>query len=80
MNFTTFNKDFSRLESFDTIGYDRQTETLQIIFFDGSKKTYFHVSEQTVFRFLLSENKEAYYENVIDDKFKDDKKARTYTN
>ncbi|MFC7393245.1 KTSC domain-containing protein [Scopulibacillus cellulosilyticus] len=77
MNFTTFNKDLSQLKSFDTIGYDRKTETLQILFFDGTKKTIPNISEQTIFHFLLAEDKEAYYKNVIIEQFKKLEKART---
>ena len=65
MEFTTFNEKISVLGTFDTIGFDRHSETLVIKFFDGSLRTFKNVKESTVFKLVISENKQHYYENVF---------------
>jgi hypothetical protein len=65
VQFIQFDHSLSRLESFDTIGYDVETETLTVKFFDGSERTFYHVPEKKVFHFLLTEDKENYYHQNI---------------
>ncbi|TCP32292.1 KTSC domain-containing protein [Scopulibacillus darangshiensis] len=65
MNYAKFDKKISTLVTFDTIGYDRETEKLQIKFYDGTLETYADVPEEIVFAFLLSFDKEAFYKRNI---------------
>lgn len=66
MRFIQFDRSISKLESFDTIGYDVETETLTIKFFDGSERTFYHVPEKKIFHWLITEDKEGYYHRSIE--------------
>lgn len=66
MNYTTFNTALSHLSSFNTIGYDKETETLHIQFFNGDDKTYHNVPEALIFKLLISEDKESFYHEYIE--------------
>ena len=65
MRFIQFDRSLSRLESFDTIGYDVSAQKLVVKHFDGSEHTYYHVPEKSVFHWLLTEDKEDYYHHII---------------
>lgn len=65
MNYTTFNTEHSLLTTFDTIGYDKNSKTLHILFFDGEHQTYYDISESIIFNFLISYDKEAFFNKEI---------------
>ncbi|MTT32465.1 KTSC domain-containing protein [Terrilactibacillus sp. BCM23-1] len=65
MNYTTFNRALSELTSFDTIGYDRKTMQLKVLFFDGSTKIFTEVAEKIIYEFLLTDDKENYYQTTL---------------
>jgi len=65
MQFIQFDHRISKLESFDTIGYDVENEVLTIKFFNGEESTYYHVPEQKIFHWLLTNDKEKYYQQII---------------
>jgi hypothetical protein len=68
MKFTTFNRVLWNLQQFDTIGYDKSTETLLVKFFSGEEKEFTNISEETMFEFIIAPQKERFFYEKIDTK------------
>jgi hypothetical protein len=66
MKYTTFNRVLWGLNSFDTFGYDKRSQTLIVKFFDGSEKHFTNICEQTVFEFIVSAKKEQFFKERIE--------------
>lgn len=77
MKYTTFNSTVSQLTSYNTIGYDKNSETLQIKFLNGEEKTYYHVPELTIFKLLISEDKESFYREHIENHYSEKHSANS---
>lgn len=65
MIYTSFDNTISRLSSFDTIGYDKEKQLLKVIFFNGTSIIYKHVLEFDIFSFIISQDKESFYQQHI---------------
>ncbi|GGH89033.1 hypothetical protein JOD43_004454 [Pullulanibacillus pueri] len=60
-----FNRELSRLETFDTFGYNKESKELKIFFDDGHTEHFSNISEATIFNFLVSEDKENFLHKNI---------------
>lgn len=69
MNITTFDHGEWETETFDTIGYSKDTKILHIYFFTGHVIQYTDVPENVIFDFVLAGNKEAFYLENIKSRF-----------
>jgi hypothetical protein len=65
MHYTTFDRTLWKLNEFDKIGYDEPTKTLMISFLDGETRKYSNVSEEIVFQLVMAVDKDAFYQNHI---------------
>lgn len=65
MRYTTFNKKFSTISSFDTIGYDKNEKRLCVYFFNEEVYEFYDVDEGTIYQFIISPNKEKFYYHHI---------------
>jgi hypothetical protein len=66
MYYTTFDPTISHLESFQTIGYDPSTKTLQILFLTGEQVTCFSIDEAVVFSLITAYDKEGFIREIIE--------------
>ncbi|MFC4618096.1 KTSC domain-containing protein [Camelliibacillus cellulosilyticus] len=69
MQYVKFDPNISHLKTFDTIGYDVVSETLCVMFFDGTEEVFVDVPERTVYRLLLSTDKERYFRKKIQTRY-----------
>lgn len=65
LRFVKFDPNLSRLISFDTIGYDVRTQLLKVMKFNDEYEAYEDVPEATIFEWLITIDKEAYYQDRI---------------
>ncbi|KAB8127298.1 KTSC domain-containing protein [Gracilibacillus oryzae] len=62
---TTFNRDLWQLNSFDSIGYDKEKLLLDIYFFDGNTLQFHSITEDILFALILDKQKEKFIEEKL---------------
>ncbi|WP_186576487.1 hypothetical protein [Aquibacillus kalidii] len=65
MKTTKFDCNLWGLTSFDQVSYDKHNHLFVIYLFDGSQLQFSEVDESIVFKFILSEQKEAFLSNTL---------------
>ncbi|WP_257346188.1 KTSC domain-containing protein [Pseudalkalibacillus decolorationis] len=65
MRFTTFHSDEWNLKTFHTIGYQKDSQTLQVCLHDGTSLELQEVTEQNLFEFILAPYKERYLQEQL---------------
>lgn len=62
---TTFNRQLWKLDSFETVSYDKESKDLFIHYLDQTVLQFYSVPENVLFQFIIDTDKESFIQQIL---------------